>query len=142
MTKQNTMIRSQELFLKGLHQLVFNYTDIEVNEYIYERSEIEDIFENITHINDLFNILCDRGAFRHLSEFIYYSDAIEYLNENDYSLRDSFEIAKEMGFTLDKLDSCMLATMHKERNLEGDFFKLTEDVNKMINQFSNLSKDE
>ena len=62
--KHNIMPSPQDLFLKGLHELVFNYTDIEVNEYIYERSEIEDIFENITHINDLFSILCDRGAFR------------------------------------------------------------------------------
>jgi hypothetical protein len=51
MIKQNTMPTPQDLFLKGLHQLVFNYTDIEVNEYIYERSEIEDIFENITHLS-------------------------------------------------------------------------------------------
>jgi hypothetical protein len=47
-----------------------------------------------------------------------------------------------MGFTLDKLNSCILATIHKERKLEGDFFKLTDDVNKMINQFSNFNKDE
>tara|TARA_Y100001972_G_C7514882_1_gene259945 strand:- start:222 stop:650 length:429 start_codon:yes stop_codon:yes gene_type:complete len=142
MIQQNKIKTAQDLFLQDLNELVFNYTDIQVDEYIYERSEIEDIFENITHMNDLFNILCEKNAFHHLSEFIYYSDAIEYLNQNDYSLTDSFEIAKEMGFTLDKLDSCILATIHKERKLEGDFFKLTEDVNKMINEYSKFNKDE
>ena len=142
MIQQNKIKTAQDLFLQDLNELVFNYTDIQVDEYIYERSEIEDIFENITHMNDLFNILCEKNAFHHLSEFIYYSDAIEYLNQNDYSLTDSFEIAKEMGFTLDKLDSCILATIHKERKLEGDFFKLTEDVNKMINKYSKFNKDE
>ena len=141
MIQQNKIQTAQELFLQDLEHLIWQYTDIELNEYIYERSEIEDIFENITHMNDLFNILCEKNAFHHLSEFIYYSDAIEYLNQNDYSLTDSFEIAKEMGFTLDKLDSCILATIHKERKLEGDFFKLTEDVNKMINKYSNFNND-
>lgn len=50
-------------------------------------------------------------------EIIYYSRAINYLAENDSSLVDSLALAHEFGFSLDKLNSETLATIHYQHNL-------------------------
>ena len=50
-------------------------------------------------------------------EIIYYSRAIDYLKENDASLKESLEIAGEFGFPLDKLSSEVLATLLYQKNL-------------------------
>lgn len=44
-------------------------------------------------------------------EVIYYATAIQYLSENDPSLRDSLELASEFGFEIDNLNSETLATL-------------------------------
>jgi hypothetical protein len=46
------------------------------------------------------------------SEIIYYSKAVNYLLENDASLRESLGLANDLGFTLDNLNSETLATIH------------------------------
>lgn len=65
-------------------------------------------------------------------EIIYYSNAIEYLSKNDSSLRESLELAHEMGADLKALNSEYLATLLFQRNLsnelsEIDFSTLFED---------------
>jgi len=50
-------------------------------------------------------------------EIIYYYKATEYLLEHDSSLRDSLDLASEMGFTLENLNSEVLATLLYQRNL-------------------------
>lgn len=57
-------------------------------------------------------------------QVIFYHSAIDYLKNNDPSLRESLEIAAEFGFSLDKLNSEMLATMLLQRTIEealGEF---------------------
>ena len=53
----------------------------------------------------------------HQEEIIYYYRATEYLLENDSSLRDSLDLASEMGFTLENLNSEVLATLLYQRDL-------------------------
>lgn len=45
-------------------------------------------------------------------EVIYYHKAMKYLSENDPSLRESLEIAREYGFDVKNLNSETLATIH------------------------------
>jgi len=45
-------------------------------------------------------------------EIIYYSKAMNYLIENDPSLRDSLGIAEEYGSSLESLSSETLASIH------------------------------
>ena len=46
-----------------------------------------------------------------VSEIIYYSNAINFLAENDTSLNKSMELAIESGFNLESLNSELLATL-------------------------------
>ena len=50
-------------------------------------------------------------------EIIYYSKAMNYLIENDPSLRDSLGIAEEYGSSLESLSSETLATIHYQDTL-------------------------
>ena len=44
-------------------------------------------------------------------EIIYYSNAMKYLSENDNSLRESMEIADELGYKPKNINSELLATL-------------------------------
>jgi hypothetical protein len=44
-------------------------------------------------------------------EVVYYSNAIEFLSEEDPSLNESLGLADELGYTLDQLNSELLATI-------------------------------
>jgi len=50
-------------------------------------------------------------------EIIYYSHAMNYLIENDASLKVSLNIAEEYGSSLESLSSESLATMHYQDTL-------------------------
>ena len=50
-------------------------------------------------------------------EIIYYNKAMEYLSEHDWSLRESAEIASDLGFELKNINSEMLATLHLQNEL-------------------------
>jgi len=47
--------------------------------------------------------------------------AIEYLRKNDQSLEESLKIAHELGLTIDKLNSEVLASLLATRNNEDDY---------------------
>lgn len=61
-------------------------------------------------------------------EVIYYASAIQYLKENDNSLRESLEIAHEYGYTLDNLNSEILASLLKSRNTRETFSEEQTDI--------------
>lgn len=61
-------------------------------------------------------------------EIIYYSNAIEYLKENDPSLRDSLALAAEYSFKLEELDSEKLATILMQENIRNEAYKLAEKL--------------
>ena len=54
-------------------------------------------------------------------EIIYYSNAIEYLSENDPSLQESMAIASEMGYDVANLNSEILASLLATELLMNDF---------------------
>jgi intracellular sulfur oxidation DsrE/DsrF family protein len=61
-------------------------------------------------------------------EIIYYSNAIEYLQKNDPSLRESLEIALEYGYTPDKLNSEILASLLASQNVRSEFQDLESEI--------------
>ena len=67
-------------------------------------------------------------------EIIYYSNAMKYLSENDGSLRDSIDIAVEMGYDLKNINSELLATLLQQRNLEEELNGLTNEIEEIFNQ--------
>ncbi len=98
-----------------------NHIDL---EYI-----IEDFDPEIQDEDDLRDEIQERI---YEQDIIYYSNAIQYLAENDPSLRDSLELAHEMGADLETLNSEYLATLLFQQELsnelsEIDFSTLFED---------------
>lgn len=61
-------------------------------------------------------------------EIIYYSNAIEYLKENDASLNESLEIAEGMGYSPKDLSSEILATLLYQQNLNEELGDLTSHI--------------
>ncbi len=57
-------------------------------------------------------------------EVIYYSNAIKYLMENDNSLQESLGLAHDLGYTADKINSELLATLLKQQNLNEELNEL------------------
>jgi len=61
-------------------------------------------------------------------EIIYYARAIEYLHNNDVSLQESLEIASEYGFSVENLNSEILASLHASRAVREEFYKLETEI--------------
>lgn len=117
-TKNNT-VRIEE-FLNSLdnrteiNDNLVNYVDIENIDF---SNAYQSIYEMVDE-NDGFNI-----------KVIYYSTAIQYLMENDNSLRESLELADEMGYSAGDLNSEILASILKSENARNDFRYLETEIN-------------
>lgn len=111
------------------------------NEDIYNQIDellqsVEVYIDNVSdfeNFDDLSEYVMDENLID--CEIIYYTRAIEYLAENDPSLRESFEIASEYGFTLDSdnFSSETLATLHNQRRLEEEFYQLRDEIDDLYN---------
>jgi hypothetical protein len=77
-----------------------------------------------TTIDELTDYLHDQGAFN--IEIIYYHNAIAYLKENDPSLQYSLQIAQDMGYIFEDLDSEVLASILASEN-EREAYALIQD---------------
>ena len=122
-TKNTTAI---ENFLSGL------YTEIDILNLI----NLEDINFSDAY-NSIYDMISDNNGFD--IEVIYYASAMEYLMENDNSLRESLEIAHELGYTADKINSELLASLLKSQNERENFAKLESEINDF---FSGLEEEE
>ena len=102
-------------FLKGLD------ISIDILDYVNpEDIDIENAYESIL------DKLQDNGGFN--VEIIYYSNAIKFLQENDASLKESLEIASEFGYSLDNLNSEVLASLLASRQAEEEFYDLQSEI--------------
>lgn len=88
--------------------------------------------EDFDDANDIERILDDADAFS--VEIIYYSNAISYLAENDPSLRQSLEIAHELGYTSDNLNSELLASLLASQNCRNNFTDCMSDIDDYIEE--------
>jgi len=107
--------------LERLIKLVsYNNLDIDI-QYLYnENEEFNELEENvIQYIQE--------------SEIIYYSKAMTYLSDNDNSLYQSLEIAIEMGYTAENLNSELLATLLYQQNLTNQWYEISEQVEEIFN---------
>ena len=103
----------------------FNGLDCEVSILDY----IDDL-DDINSFDELYEALRDNNAFD--VEIIYYARAMEYLSENDSSLKDSLEIASELGFDISSLNSELLASLHASRSAEEEFTDLQNEIDEFF----------
>ena len=65
-------------------------------------------------------------------EVIYYSHALEYLSENDPSLQESLGLAHDMGYTADKINSELLATILKQQNASEAIEEFRDEIEEVF----------
>ena len=86
--------------------------------------------ENINDFTDLYEHLEDNQAFD--IDIIYYSKAIKYLQDNDASLSNSINIALEYGYTLENINSELLASLHASQNARELFNDCEKELNEIL----------
>lgn len=86
-------------------------------EDIIEISEVEDCSDEEELKENIEELINEQSIF-------YYGSAMEYLSENDPSLSVSLNLAHDMGFTLEKLNSETLATLLYQDDLRGQLNEL------------------
>lgn len=108
-------------------------------EFIDSKNVLEDFFKNYiseidedTDFDSLTDELRDRNAFN--VEVIYCSTAMKFLSENDVSLTESLEIAKEYGYEIENLNSELLASLLKSRMLEESWYELRSEVEDLLSE--------
>ena len=65
-------------------------------------------------------------------EIIYYSIASDFLNEHDTSLKDSLEIAEDLGYSPKNLNSEILATLLLRYFLHNELEELINEIQNNI----------
>lgn len=94
-------------------------------------------FVNIDEIDtdnaaeSIFEMINDNGGFN--VDIIYYSNAIEYLKRYDNCLTESIEIAIEYGYTIENLNSELLASLLASKNAISDFWDYQNEINDFFN---------
>lgn len=124
---KTTNIQKLESFFGEIYRTQI-HGESSVNDFIdwtdYEESELS--------FDWLVDLLRDSNFFD--VEVIYYRNAIEYLSENDSSLRESLEIAEEYGYKAGDLSSEILASLLKSRNFEDEFFSNQTEIERLFEE--------
>ena len=128
MNTQTETQTKQEKQIEDLIELFEDYAeDIDVDSILHY-NEIEDINDS----DDLLELIEDNNGFD--IDIIYYSKAIKYLAENDASLSESIEIAVDMGYSLENLNSETLASLHASQKAREDFWDITDEIDDILSR--------
>ena len=113
---KTTNLKKVQDFFNGLNTEVdiLNYIDIDDIDYLNAFESIYDMIDN-------------KGGFN--VDIIYYSKAIEFISENDPSLKDSLEIASDMGYKVSDINSELLASLLASENARNEIIGLREEIN-------------
>ena len=96
-------------------------TEIDVLNYV----DIDNI-DTVSPFNSICEMIEDNNGFD--IEIIYYYKAMEYLSNNDNSLRDSLEIADELGYNVSDLNSEILASLLASKLVREEFCELEGEI--------------
>lgn len=122
--------RDNRLYLP-LQQALEDDDELDICDYIYRWDTPDDVIE---YVKDHEREIIDSNA-----ETIYYSDAIDYLKENDWTLTESLELAKNAWYDLDNLNSCILATLLKPEN-ENYYWQFQDAIEKLEEKAEELNE--
>jgi hypothetical protein len=100
----------------------------------------DDYEENELSFDWLIDFLRDSNFF--YIDVMYYSNAIDYLSENDASLRESLEIADEYGYKCSDLNSEILASLLKSRYFEDEFYSNQSEIEQIFEEIQNEEEEE
>ena len=110
--------------------------NFDFNDYVLNYVKVEDIKEckDSIDVKELFEKANEDEEITR-ADVIYYANAIEYLKENDQSLNESIEIAKEYGYELDSINSELLASLLQSRNNLEDYNTFLNNLESFIYNF-------
>lgn len=91
---------------------------VDLVEFIKSKQDIDDLDDLKNKLQEYFQ--------DSINEDIYYNNAIAYLKENDPGLLQSLKIASNYGYSLEKLNSEILASLLQTQNNQEDFQKFLE----------------
>ena len=98
------------------------------------------------YYDDLEDAKCFESYFEELEESahqvecFYYSNAMKYLTEHDTSLNESLEIASEMGYEVENLNSELLATLLMQRKELEALYESKDDLEDLYDEFIEYKK--
>lgn len=95
--------------------------------------------ENTLSYDDLRNAIDSGNGFD--IEIIYYSKAIAYLSENDNSLRNSLQLAADMGYSCENLNSEILASLLATEQAREDFGQLESEIDAIFEQIEAMQEE-
>jgi hypothetical protein len=117
--------------MKTTEQIKTFLETIEIeNINILDYINIEEIDQNFAY-ESIFEMIHENNGFD--VEIIYYSSACDYLKNNDNSFRDSIEIAIDMGYSIENLNSELLASLHASNRAIIDFQEYQDEINNFFN---------
>ena len=96
--------------------------------------------EDTTTFEELREAIEDGSGFD--IEIIYYSRAMEYLTQNDNSLNESLNIAAEMCYEPQNLNSEILASLLASRNARNEFEELKTEITNFLEELLNEEEEE
>jgi hypothetical protein len=127
-TQTENKTETTETKLNLLDDLFNDYLeDICITDFL-DDDEIEDIND----AEELYEELNDNDAFN--IEIIYYYKAMEYLADNDHSLSESINIAVDMGYELENINSELLASLYASQKAREDFWDIKDDINEILSR--------
>ncbi len=115
-----TTLKTQE-FLKSL-----NIENLDLMDYV----DIQDIDLN-NAFESIYDMLDEKDAFN--IEIIYYYNAMEYLKEHDDSLNESLNLAAELCYEIQNLNSEVLASLLASQNARNDFYEKEKEITNFFN---------
>lgn len=91
-------------------------------------------------VEEIEEILNDAGAFD--IDIIYYSNAIKFLSENDASLRQSLEIAADLGYEAKNLNSELLASLLASQIVRDEFAEIRSELGELLQEIEEQEANE
>ena len=108
---------------------IFEYIEKDTDQSVTDHIDIEDILKMESY-DELYEELEEVGFF--LVDIIYYGTAIEYLKEHDPSLQHSLELASEMGYSPDALNSEILASILAGDKVLASFCSFSDELEEIL----------
>jgi hypothetical protein len=127
----NTQTETQTKEEKQIDDLIKLFEDYAEDIHIDDILHYNDI-NDINNSDDLLELIEDNNGFD--IDIIYYSKAIKYLTENDASLSESIELAVDMGYELENVNSELLASLHASQKAREDFWDIKDDINEILSR--------
>ena len=128
MNTQTETQTKEEKQIDDLIKLFKDYAeDIDIDSVLHY-NDINDINDS----DDLLELIEDNNGFD--IDIIYYNRAMKYLSENDFSLRESIEIAVDMGYELENINSELLASLHASQKVRDDFYSITDEIDEILSR--------